>query len=226
MIHFRLLLLCLIAVATTASHANSAEIIADTAERHARQQLQGQPGKISIAISPLDVSRLPPCSAYEAFTPGGARLIGKTQIGVRCLGPSSFTVMLAAQIAVTGNYVTTSRALRAGQVIEAGDLILASGDIGNLPSGFIPDIPDAVGKTLRNSLAAGQILRSEQLSAPLVIRQGQNVKVITVGSGFAVSAEGKALGNAAVGQLVQVRMASGQTVSGTARADSSVEIPF
>lgn len=225
MIYIRLLTLCLIALAA-ASHANSPEIIADTAERHARQQLQGQPGKVSITLSPLDVSRLPPCSVYEAFTPAGARLIGRTQIGVRCLGPSSFTVMVAAQIAVTGNYVTTSRPLRAGQVIEASDLILASGDIGNLPTGFIQDMNGAVGKTLRNSLSGGQILRSEQLTAPMVIRQGQTIKVLSVGSGFAVSAEGKAMANAAVGQLVQVRMTSGQTITGTARADGSVEIPF
>jgi flagella basal body P-ring formation protein FlgA len=134
--------------------------------------------------------------------------------------------MVSAQIAVTGNYVTTSRPLRAGQVIEAGDLILASGDIGNLPTGFIQDTNGAVGKTLRNSLSGGQILRSDQLTAPMVIRQGQTVKVLTVGSGFAVSAEGKAMANAALGQLVQVRMTSGQSVTGTARADGSVEIPF
>ena len=62
--------------------------------------------------------------------------------------------------------------------------------------------------------------------APLVIRQGQSVRVVSRGSSFAVTAEGRALNNAAEGQLAQVRMASGQTVSGIARADGSVEISF
>jgi flagella basal body P-ring formation protein FlgA len=50
--------------------------------------------------------------------------------------------------------------------------------------------------------------------------------VVSRGSSFAVTAEGRALNNAAEGQLAQVRMASGQTVSGIARADGSVEISF
>lgn len=221
----RLLLLSLLTLAGFAG-ANAPEIIADTAERHARQQLQNQPGKISITISPIDSSRLPPCSAFEAFTPAGGRLIGRTQIGVRCLGPGTFTILVSAQIAVTGNYVTTSKALRGGQVIEAGDIIVANGDIGNLPSGFVQEASVVVGKTLRNSIGPGQVLRSDQFIAALVIRQGQNVKVTSSGSGFSVTAEGKAVANATVGQLVQVKMASGQTVTGTARADGSVEISF
>ena len=206
--------------------ASTAEIVADTAERHARQQLQSLPGKVTITISPVDVSRLPPCSAFEAFTPPGGRLIGRTQIGVRCLGPGSYTILVSAQIAVTGTYVTTTKALRGGQIIEAGDIIVASGDIGNLPSGFVQEASTVVGKTLRNSIGAGQVLRSDQIMAALVIRQGQSVKVVSVGSGFSVTAEGKALGNGTVGQLVQVRMTSGQTVTGTARADGAVEISF
>lgn len=220
-----LFLPCLLAVAGFAD-ANTPEIIADTAERHVRQQLQNLPGKISITTSPLDTSRLPPCTAFEAYTPAGGRLIGRTQIGVRCLGPSTFTVLVSAQIAVTGNYVTTSKALRGGQVIEAGDIIVASGDIGNLPSGFVQDAAAVVGKTLRNSIGPGQVLRSDQIMAALVIRQGQNVKVISTGSGFSVTAEGKAVANATIGQLVQVKMPSGQTITGTARADGSVEISF
>ena len=43
---------------------------------------------------------------------------------------------------------------------------------------------------------------------------------------FRVSAEGKALANAAVGQLAQVRTNAGQTVSGIAKADGTVEVNF
>ena len=66
----------------------------------------------------------------------------------------------------------------------------------------------------------------DQLLAPLVVRQGQSVRVVSKGSSFSVSAEGKALNNAADGQVAQVRMSSGQTVSGVAKADGSVEIAY
>ena len=60
--------------------------------------------------------------------------------------------------------------------------------------------------------------------APWAVQQGQNVKTISSGAGFSVSSDGKALNNAAEGQVVQVRTNTGQTVSGIARPGGIVEI--
>jgi len=206
------------------AHSADTDIVLDTAERHVRLQTQGLPGKVSITMGKLDVARLPACTALEAFSPPGMRLSGKTYVGVRCLGPNTWSVLFPVQIAVTGNYIITARPVAAGQMLQADDLTINSGDISSLPTGIVTDAQGAIGKTLRNSLGAGQPLRSDQLLAPLVIRQGQSVRVISRGAGFAVSGEGKALNNAAEGQVAQVRMNSGQTVSGIARTDGSVEI--
>lgn len=216
---FLLFLLC-----TRLVPAAESDLILDTAERHVRLQTQGLPGKTEIRMGRMDASRLPACTAHEAYTPPGARMIGKTTVGVRCLGPNIWNVLVPVEIQVTGSYVTTARAILAGQPIQAGDLHVLSGDISGLPTGIIGSAELAVGKTLRNSLGAGQLLRSDQLISPLIIKQGQTVRVISKGSGFAVSSEGKAINNASEGQLVQVRMNSGQTISGTARPDGTVEI--
>ncbi|HSG23346.1 MAG TPA: flagellar basal body P-ring formation chaperone FlgA [Azonexus sp.] len=202
------------------------DLVLDTAENYLRLQTQGLPGKVSITMGKLNASRLPACTALEAFSPPGTRLSGKTHIGVRCLGPNIWSVLVPAQIAVTGNYVTTTRPLGAGHPLQPGDLTTLSGNMASLPTGVITDPTSAIGKSLRNSLGAGQPLRSDQLLAPLVIRQGQTVRVISKGSGFAVSGEGKALNNAAEGQITQIRMNAGQTISGIAQADGSVEISF
>jgi flagellar biosynthesis anti-sigma factor FlgM len=74
---------------------------------------------------------------------------------------------------------------------------------------------------VRNGMAAGQPLRSELLSAPWAVQQGQSVRLLTSGAGFTISNEGKALNNAGEGQLVRVRTASGQVVSGVARVAGS-----
>lgn len=200
--------------------------VLDIAERYVRQETLGLPGKVTITMGRIDTSRLPPCTAHEAFSPSGARLSGKTNIGVRCLGPAIWSVLVPVQIAVTGNYVVTARPLAAGQIVQTGDLATMTGDLSTLPTGILNDQSSAIGKTMRNSLGSGQPLRSDQLLAQLVIRQGQSVRVISKGAGFAVSAEGKAINNAAEGQVAQVRMSTGQTVSGIAKADSSVEIAF
>lgn len=198
----------------------------DTAERFVRQQTQGIPGKTTITMGKLDTVRLPPCSAYEAFSPPGTRLSGRTHVGIRCLGPNIWSALVPVQITTTGTYVTTTRPLGAGQLIQAGDLAIMTGDLSSQPTGVITDPANAIGKTLRNSLGAGQALRGDQLLAPLVIQQGQSVRVVSKGNGFAVSSEGKALNNAAAGQIAQIRMNSGQTVSGVAKSDGSIEIAF
>lgn len=213
-------------LAALGAHAHNDPIL-DTAERHARLQTQGLPGKVGITVGALDPrTQLPPCSAMEAYTPQGARMMGKTFVGVRCLGPNAWNVLVPVQISVTGNYVTTTRSLVAGQVLQAGDLAILTGDLASQPTGVVTDPANAIGKTLKNSLGAGLPLRSDQLLAPLVIRQGQTVRVISRGDGFSVSSEGKAINNAAEGQIAQVRMPSGQVISGAARNDGSVEVNF
>lgn len=224
-----MLLRCLylfLALAIGPAAAAEADVVLDTAERYARLQTRGLPGKVSITVGRLDVERLPPCTAHEAYAPPGTRMSGRTHIGVRCLGPNVWSVLVPVQIAVTGNYVVTARPLAAGQTLQAGDVATLSGDLAALPNGVVTDPAAAVGKTLRNALHAGQPLRDDQLIAPQVVRQGQSVRVISRGTGFAVSSEGKALANAAAGQVVQIRMGSGQTVSGIAQADGSVEVSF
>ena len=88
------------------------------------------------------------------------------------------------------------------------------------------DADQAVGRTVRFGIAAGQPLRSDQLIAPWAVQQGQTVKTVSRGGGFNVSSEGRALNNAQEGQVVQVRTPSGQTVSGIARAGGIVEIRY
>ncbi|MDR2188316.1 MAG: flagellar basal body P-ring formation protein FlgA [Azonexus sp.] len=223
--HYFFLLLALLLAATAA--AADVDPVLDTAERYARLQTQGLPGEVKITVGKLDVERLPPCTAHEAYAPPGTRFSGRTHIGVRCLGPNVWSVLVPVQIAVTGNYVVTARPLVSGQTIREDDLSVVSGDVSRLPGGVVGSTAEAVGKTLRNSLAAGQPLRADQLLAPLVIRQGQSVRVISRGEGFAVSGEGRALNNASAGQLVQVRMGSGgQTINGVAQNDGTVEVGF
>jgi flagella basal body P-ring formation protein FlgA len=200
------------------------EVVIDTAERFLRSQVQNMPGKASITMGQVNTSRLPPCTTHEAFFPPGARIASKVYVGVRCLGPNTWSVLIPAQIAVTGNYASTTRPLVVGQIIQAGDLVTQTGDIFSLPTGTITNPGDAIGKVLKNSVGVGQALRENQLQTPFAIRQGQTVKVISKGPGFSVSAEGKAVNNATSGQVTQIRMESGQVISGVAKPDGTIEI--
>lgn len=205
--------------------AQAANPILETAERHARMQAQGLPGEVSVRADPLDPNtQLPACTSLQAYTPSGSRQWGKTHVGVRCLAPQQWNILVSVQISVINSYAVTTRPLAAGQTIQAGDLSLVRGDLAGLPAGIVTDLSTTTGKTLKNSLAAGQALRSDQLLAPLLIKQGQSVKLQARGPGFTVSSEGKAMNNAAAGQVAQIRLTSGQTTSGIVLDDGSVEI--
>ena len=204
-------------------HAQSA--LYSTLDDYLRVQTQGLPGKVSYSVVPLDArTQLSPCSAFEPFLPSGAKLWGKSTVGVRCLGPSTWTVYIQVKVDVSGSYLISARPLAAGQVLGASDLVVRSGDLSTLPATLITDPAQAIGRTVKNGFGAGQPLRSDQLITPWAVQQGQSVKTVAKGPGFSVSSSGKALGNAAAGQSVQVRTESGQTVSGIARPGGIVEV--
>jgi len=201
--------------------------LTSTLDHYLRTQTQGLPGKVSYNIGQLDPrTQLTPCSAFEPFLPAGSRLWGKATVGVRCLGPSAWTVYVPVQVTVSGNYLVTARPLAAGQLIGAGDMVVRSGDLSSLPTNILTDQAQAVGKTVKNGVAAGQPLRGDLLIAPWAVQQGQSVKLVSRGAGFSVSSEGKALNNAAEGQIAQVRTGSGQTISGVARPGGIVEVSY
>jgi flagella basal body P-ring formation protein FlgA len=104
----RYLCLTLILFCATGLRAAETDIVIDTAERFARLQTQGLPGKVQLTVGKLDVSRLPPYGA-RGFLPPGTRLSGRTHVGVRCLGPNVWSVLVPVQIAISGNYVATAR---------------------------------------------------------------------------------------------------------------------
>jgi flagella basal body P-ring formation protein FlgA len=73
---------------------------------------------------------------------------------------------------------------------------------------------------------AGTVLRQEMLKISPVVQQGQAVKLTSSGNGFSVSAEGQAMSKANEGQVVQVKVASGQIVTGIARSGGQIEVGF
>lgn len=192
------------------------------AEQHARQLAQTQPGRIEVEAGPLDLSRLPECRKIESYSPNNVRNIGRTHVGVRCIEGGNWNILVPVRISVFADYLSTRRALAAGSTVHAEDLTWMNGDLAQLPTGTITRIEQAAGKRLRSSLGPGLPLRSDQLQAPQVIFQGQSVRVIASGTGFAVKSEGKALNDAAEGELARARMPSGRTVSGIAQSDGSI----
>lgn len=221
----RFLLLLCIALGAAAHARQDAAEVRRVVEDFLRVQSRGLPGEASFTVGTIDPNNnLPPCPALEAFLPAGGRPWGRINVGVRCLAEGGWSIYVPAQVRVMGDYFVTARPLARGQVIAAADLARRRGDLAELPAGVVTEEAQAVGKTLNVGTQSGQILRTDILRAPPAVQQGQSVRIVLKGQGFQVASEGKALANAAEGQVVQVRTASGQTVSGIARQGGTVEV--
>ncbi len=194
-------------------------------ERFLASQTAGLPGRVEISIDTPMSGTLPPCEALEPFLPAGTRLWGRLSVGLRCRASPPWTRYLPAYIAVIGSYYVAARPINAGQALSPADVVLRQGDLSSLPDSVIVDAAQLDGVTASNRIASDAPLRRELLRAVAVVQQGQTIKVLTQGSGFVVSSEGKAMTNAAVGATVQVKMRGGLLLSGIVRPDGTVERP-
>jgi flagella basal body P-ring formation protein FlgA len=221
---FAFLLACSLAVPARAQPGQDGGAVRKVVEQFLQTQSAGLPGKVTITVGQVDPRMaLAACPDPQAFQQPGARAWGKITVGVRCTAPS-WTVYIQAQVNVIAEYVAAAAPLAQGQPIDASQLAMVKGDLAALPNGIVTDMAQAIGRTPTISLPAGTPLRLDNLKSKPVVMANQTVRVISNGAGFSVSAEGRALTNAAEGQVVQVRTPSGAMLSGTAKAGGIVEV--
>lgn len=190
-------------------------------------QTRGLPGQVSWEVGGLDPgNQLASCANFDISRPAGARPWGRTNVVVRCLGEANWRVHVPVHVRVKTDYLISARPMAQGQAVVAEDLATELGDLSELPASILTNPDMAIGKIAAASIPAGRPLRADMLKAQTVVRQGQTVKVVSRGPGFAVANEGRALANAQEGQVAQIRLNSGQVVSGVAKADGSVEISY
>ncbi|HEU5437257.1 MAG TPA: flagellar basal body P-ring formation chaperone FlgA [Telluria sp.] len=196
-------------------------------EQFLQQQGAGLPGEVKVEVRPLDARmQLAPCPAPEAFMQPGARAWGNTTVGLRCSAPTAWKVYVQAKVSVMGDYIAAGVPLAQGQPIEQSQLVTLKGDLAALPNGVVTDMAQAIGRTSTISLPSGAPLRLDGLKSKPVVQQGQMVRVVSSGAGFKVSAEGRAIGTAGEGQVVQVRTPAGAVISGIAQVGGLVQVVF
>ena len=184
---------------------------------------QGMPGKVSVKIDDVDPRiTLASCPQLEAFMPTGAAMLGRTSVGVRCAEKNGWSLFITASITTTMNMLISSKPLQQGLVITAGDFSIQSGEISQ--PGIVTDASQIVGKVIKYSIGAGQLLKQDMFRLPYVVNQGEMVQIVSEGQGFKLRTEGQAMNNAAAGQPAQVKVPSGQVISGIAKSSGIVEV--
>ncbi|BFG74996.1 hypothetical protein PTKU46_30290 [Paraburkholderia terrae] len=200
------------------------ESIRRAALAYLQQQSAGLPGKVDISVATVFPRGLAACTTLEPFMPTGARVWGRTTVGVRCSGERPWTLYLQAKVSIHATYFLASRSIAPGELLSAADLIARDGDLTLLPQAVITDPAQAVGSVSLMRVSAGLPLRRDMLKSADSVTIGQSVKVVAQGANFAISAEGSAMNNASPGQPVRVKTANGQIIQGIVKDGGTVVI--
>ncbi|MCO5099812.1 MAG: flagellar basal body P-ring formation protein FlgA [Burkholderiaceae bacterium] len=167
--------------------------------------------------------RLAPCARIEPFLPPNARLWGRGYVGVRCAEGASWSTMIPVTVSVYGPALVAALPIPAGTTPRAEDFRIDEVDWTRSPGAPVSDPALLAGRSLGRPLAAGQVLRANDLRIAQTIAAGDPVRIRMVGTGFSVSATGFALAGAGEGQSLRVRTEAGRMLVGTVR-DRTVEV--
>jgi flagellar basal body P-ring formation protein FlgA len=191
-----------------------------------RNQTAGMPLRMEVSVGALDSRlRLAPCAKVEPYLPVGARLWGRTRLGLRCVqGPTAWNVFLPVTVKAYGPAWVLTSNVAPGAVLTANDATEAEVDwaADNTPVMANPDL--WVGLVASRQLMVGQALRQNMVRAPHLFRAGAQVKVMAQGPGYAVTSAGQAMSAGGAGDSVRIRMANGRIVGGIVGADGTVEV--
>ena len=183
---------------------------------------------VEVRVQPLD-ARLRPARCGEPLEiarPNAGRALGPVSYGVRCPGPVPWTLYLRADVSASLELPVPRAPLPRGAVIAAADLQTVTRRITTPAIDIIVDRDEAIGMEVLRPLAAGTPIHHAQVGLPQLVSRGQTVVLVAGGQGLEVRMQGKALGNGAAGDRIQVtNTRSGRRVEGIVLADGSVRIP-
>lgn len=187
---------------------------------------QDTPLRPEIVFGQLDSRlQLAPCGRVEPYLPDGAKLWGRSRIGLRCVeGPSLWNVFIPVTVKVWGPAWLVTRTLAPGEVMGPGDAQLGEADWAENPAPVLVQQGDWLGVATSRSLAPGQPLRHNMVRPVRVFDSGTEVKVVVTQARFHLASSGRAMSHGFVGQPVRVKLGSGKVVSGRVKRDASVAV--
>ena len=131
---------------------------------------------------------------------------------------------LPVEVKVFGPGLVAARPIAFGQPVAPEDMHMEEVELGREGAGVVTDPAHLDGKTAARMVGVGQVLRADYFRAQPVVGAGDTVRMVLSGTGFSITASGRALGSALDGQPVRVQTDSGRVVQGIARSNRVVEM--
>lgn len=155
-----------------------------------------QQSLLSAATSPLvcDGGRAP-WTGQQQFTLSFATADGPLRLGV------------SAEVRLPQPVIVAQRAIPRGALITAADVALQHVEqppVASQRRAPIATVEELIGMESTRAIQAGEVISSDQVRAPLLVKRGDAVTVVSQGGGIRVRTTAKATQEGARGDLVQV----------------------
>lgn len=135
--------------------------------------------------------------------------------------PVLILALVPAATPAWADTVVAARTIRAQTILAPGDVRLVPGDV----AGTYSALEDVLGQEARVALYAGRPVRQNEVGPPAVIERNQAVTLSYLASGLVITAEGRALGRAGVGDRLKVmNLDSRRTITGTVHDNGTVTV--
>jgi flagellar basal body P-ring formation protein FlgA len=225
---FSALLITASSLACYSAHsAQSLESIQAAAEKEVRSQLPSTHGKYFVTAGRLDSRlQLADCaSPLEASVPNNASTMAKATVGVRCAGPTQWTIYIPVTVEIEAPILVLRRALARRSPVEATDVELQTRRIAGNEAAFISDIGNLRGRRLKRALPAGTPLTANELVPDVLVKRGQQVTLLAASGPFEIRAQGQALADGGEHDRIRVQnMGSRKVVEGVVENASTVRV--
>ncbi len=178
------------------------------------------PAPVGLPLGPF-TTQVTPIQANPAA--GTTRLLIEFLQDQRVMGSTTVT----AHLALFENVWVARRAISAGGIVGAEDVMAERRDVSALPRGAVTRAEDAVGKEARVGIPLLAPLRHDQLQAPVVVRRGDVVMLLAESTGLRITTRGEVRENAPQNGQVRVwNAASHKEVVGRVVDAGTVEVGF
>jgi len=118
-----------------------------------------------------------------------------------------------------------ARTVMPGELIKAQDITMSWMRTELTPAGAIASTQDLIGKTPRRPLRAGQPFRPLDVETPIVVHRNDFVLIVLERPGLYLTAQGKALEDGGVGNLIKVmNVQSNRSIDAVVESDGQVSV--
>ncbi len=149
------------------------------------------------------------------------------QLVVPASGPTLISRLVAGSIHETVQLPVLARSVAPGEVIQVSDIDWMAIRIDRVAANAVTDPKQLVGFTARRPLRASHMLRISDIAMAPAIHRGTMVTLMVQTENMTLTAQGRALEDAAIGQPIRViNPMSNKTLTGVVKDATTVTIPI